>query len=43
MDDDIEAKKAKGTRKCVIKRLLKSLDYRDCLMNNKVVLITTEI
>ena len=38
MDDDSEAKKAKGTKKCVIKRMLKSLHYKDCLMNNKVVL-----
>ena len=38
MDDDIEAKKAKGTKKCVIKRMFKFLDYKDCLMNNKVVL-----
>ena len=38
MDDYSEAKKAKGTRKCVIKRMLKFLDYKDCLMNNRVIL-----
>ena len=38
MDDDSEAKKAKGTKKCIIKRMIKFLDYKDCLMNNKVVL-----
>ena len=37
MDDDSEAKKAKGT-KCVIKRMLKFLDYKDCLKNNKAIL-----
>ena len=42
MDDDIEAKKTKGTKKCVIKRMLKFLDYKDCLMNNKVVLKSQE-
>ena len=38
MDDDAEAKKAKRTKKCVIKKMLKFLDYKDFLMNNKVVL-----
>ena len=30
MDDDSEAKKAKGTKKCVIK-MFKFNDYKDCL------------
>ena len=30
MDDDSEAKKAKGTKKCVIKRMLKFNDYKNC-------------
>ena len=38
MNDGSEAKKATGTKRCVIKRMLKFLDYKDCLMNNKVVL-----
>ena len=38
MDDDSEAKKAKGTKKCVIKRMLKFNYYKNCLLNNKVVL-----
>ena len=38
MNDESEAKKAKGIKKCVIKRMLKLLDYKDFLMNNKVVL-----
>ena len=33
-----EDKKAKGTKKCVIKRELKFNDYKDCLLNDKVVL-----
>ena len=38
MDDDSEAKKAKGTKKCVIKRMLKFPDYKDCVLNNKIIL-----
>ena len=38
MDDGGCDKKAKGTKKCVIKRLLKFNDYKDCLLNNKIVL-----
>ena len=38
MDDDCEVKKAKGTKKCVIKRVLNFNDYKDCLLNNKIVL-----
>ena len=38
MDDDGEAKKAKGTKKCVIKRMLKFNDHKNCVLNNKVVL-----
>ena len=35
--DDSRVKKAKGTKKCVIKRMLKLNDYRNCLLNDKVV------
>ena len=38
MDDDSEKEKAKGTRKCVIKRILKFNDYEGCLFNNKIIL-----
>ena len=38
MDDDSEVKKAKGTKKCVIKRVLKFNDYKDCLLNNEISL-----
>ena len=38
MDDDSEKKKAKGTKKCVIKRRLLFEDYKDCLFNDKIIL-----
>ena len=38
MDDDSEHKKAKGTKKCVIKRGLMFKNYEDCLLNNKIIL-----
>ena len=37
-DNCKEDKKAKGTKKCVIKRAIKFNDYKDCLLNDKVVL-----
>ena len=33
-----EDKKAKGTKKCVIKRMIKFNDYKNCLVNGEVVL-----
>ena len=36
-DDSKEDKKAKGT-KCVIKTMIKSDDYKKCLLNDKVIL-----
>ena len=38
MDDGWSDKKAKGTKKCVIKRRLKFNDYKDCVLNNEIVL-----
>ena len=38
MDDGWNDEKAKGTKKCVIKRRLEFNDYKDCLLNNKIVL-----
>ena len=35
MDDDSEAKTAKGTKNCVTEKMLKLNDYKNCLMNNK--------
>ena len=42
MDDDSEYKKVKGRKKCVIKRILKFNDYKDCLLNNKTILISQQ-
>ena len=38
MDDGGSDKKAKGTKKCVIKRRLKFNDYKGCILNNEIVL-----
>ena len=38
MDDDSEHKKAKGTKRCIIKREFMFKNYEDCLFNNKVIL-----
>ena len=37
-DDFEEDKKAKGTKKCVIRRRLKCSNYKDCLLNNEIIL-----
>ena len=37
-DDGKEDKKAKGTKKCVIKRMIKFNDYKKCLLNGEVIL-----
>ena len=38
MDDDTEAKNAKGAKMCTIKKILKFNDYKDCLLKNETVL-----
>ena len=38
MDDGGSDKKAKGTKNCVIKRRLKFNGYKDCLLNNEIIL-----
>ena len=38
IDDGKEDKKAKGTRKCVIKRMIKFNDYKNCLLKYEVIL-----
>ena len=38
MDDGNTDKKAKGTKKCVIKRIFKFNDYKSCFLNNIIVL-----
>ena len=36
-DDGKEDKKAKGTKKCVIKKIIKFNDYKKCLLNDEVI------
>ena len=38
IDEDTEHKKAKGTKKCLIKRKLMFRNYKDGLFNNKIIL-----
>ena len=40
IDNDNKDQKAKETKKCVIKRILKFDDYKNCMTNNQ---ITTQI
>ena len=37
-DDGKEDKKAKGTKKCIIKKMIKSNDYKKCLLDDEVIL-----
>ena len=37
MDDGNSDKKAKGTKKCVIKKILKFNDQKDSLLNNEII------
>ena len=37
-DDSKEDKKAKGTKRCVIKKMIKFGDYKKCLLNDKGIL-----
>ena len=37
-DDGKENKKVKGTKKCVIKKMIKFNDYKKCLLNDEVIL-----
>ena len=41
-DDDKKVKKAKGTKKCVIKKILKFNDYKDCLFKNEIMMIIND-
>ena len=36
-DDGKEDKKAKGTKKCVIKKMIKFNDYKKCSLNDEVI------
>ena len=42
LDDFSEAKKPKGTKKCVIKREIMFENYTDCLFNDKIILKSQE-
>ena len=37
-DDSKEDKKTKGTKKCIIKKMIKFDDYKKCLLNDKMIL-----
>ena len=37
-DDGKEDKKAKKTKKCIIKKMIKFNDYKKCLLNGKIIL-----
>ena len=37
-DDGKEDKKAKVTKKCVIKKMIKFIDYKKCLLNDELIL-----
>ena len=43
MDDNSEHKKAKGTKKCVIKQRRMFENYTDCLFNDKIILKSQQI
>ena len=38
MEDDSEMKKAKGVKRCVIKRRLMFENYKDSLFNNNAIM-----
>ena len=38
LDDDSEKNKAKGTKQCVIKRILMLKNFKDCWFNDKIIL-----
>ena len=42
LDDDTEKKKAKGTKKCVITRILKFNDYKDSFFKKKTILLSQQ-
>ena len=37
-DNGKEDKKVKGTKKCIIKKMIKFNDYKKCLLNGKIIL-----
>ena len=41
-DDGKDDKKAKGTKKCIIKKMIKFNDYKKCLLNGEIILKTQQ-
>ena len=42
-DNDKIDKKAKGTKKCAINKMIKFDDYKNCLLNHKILLKSIKI
>ena len=42
MDDGDSDRKDKGTKKCIIKRIIKFIDYKHCLFKNEIILKSQE-
>ena len=42
-DDDKNVKKAKGTKRCIIKGILKFIDYKNCIVKNEIILKSQQI
>ena len=42
-DDGKKDKKAKGTKKCIIKKVIKFNDYKKCLLNDEVIFKSQQI
>ena len=42
LDDDTEMKKAKGTKKCIVKRELMFENYKDALFDEKMIIISQQ-
>ena len=41
-DNGKEDKKAKGTKKCIIKKMIKFNDYKKCLLNDEIILTSQQ-
>ena len=43
MDNNSENKKAKGTKKCIIKKGIAVKNYEDCMFDNKIILKSQQV
>ena len=43
MDNNSENKKAKGTKKCIIKKGIVVKNYEDCMFDNKIILKSQQV